>query len=570
MAGRQASQTVTRYAGIQVQTSALGVQIPVGWGTHRSRCNLVDYLDFKSTPQKAAAAGKGGVTTGYNYSASIILAIEEGPIDHITQVWVNGKQYAYGSNGSGVPNTQNTAPLAQVGLTLGFGAIGQTPWSYLTSAHADHAIGYSGLCIVYAENYPLDSSASTPNHSFEVVRQTGFAVGGGYSGPDVDPSLVMTDFFTNTRTGVPSWPTGVLDAVSLTTAANSYQKYTLAAGLLPSPLIDQQRSATDFLNELLLATNATVLWSEGLLKFIPYGDTALAGNGAVYTPNLTPIYSLDDDDYIVKSAGDAPLTIDIQDQSDAYNVVQLEYLDRTNQYNMAIALASDAANVAQYGMRRKDPDTVHCVCTPAVAAIAAQLWLQRTLYMRTKYKFRLGWMFALLEPGDLLELTDAGLGLAAYVVRIIQIDEDEKDGTLDVTCEDLLVGVSHTPLYTMRDLDADRHQPDGRSRRRRGQPAEVVAGWTNAAWVRSSVNHRDRGARRRIPSPARPTRRRSIRTHRTRTHYRRAADRAILQRRTTPSRLRPGRRLQLSSIWPIRDFTSAASPPCSSTSTPAP
>ncbi len=157
MAGRQASQTVTRYAGIQVQTSALGVQIPVGWGTHRSRCNLVDYLDFKSTPQKAAAAGKGGATTtGYNYSASIILAIEEGPIDHVTQVWVNGKQYAFGSNGSGVPNTQNTAALAQVGLTLGFGAIGQTPWSYLTSAHAEHAIGYSGLCIVYAENYPLE------------------------------------------------------------------------------------------------------------------------------------------------------------------------------------------------------------------------------------------------------------------------------------------------------------------------------------------------------------------------------------------------------------------------------
>ena len=110
------------------------MQIPVGWGTHRSRCNLVDYLDFKSTPQKAAAAGKGGVTTGYNYSASIILAIEEGPIDHVTQVWVNGKQYAYGSNGSGVPDTQNTSALAQVGLTLGTGAIGQTPWSYLLSA----------------------------------------------------------------------------------------------------------------------------------------------------------------------------------------------------------------------------------------------------------------------------------------------------------------------------------------------------------------------------------------------------------------------------------------------------
>src|SRR6185437_7949550 len=133
---------------------------------------------------------------------------------------------------------------------------------------------------------------------------------------------------TNTRTGVPSWPAGVLDTVSLTSAANSYQKYCLASGLLLSPLIDQQRSATDFLNEVFLATNSTCVWSEGLLKFVPYGDTALTANGAAYTPNLTPVYSLGDDDYIVKSPGDPPLLTEIEDQSDAYNVVQLEYLDR--------------------------------------------------------------------------------------------------------------------------------------------------------------------------------------------------------------------------------------------------
>lgn len=448
MAGRQASQAITRYAGIQVQSSALGMQIPVGWGTFRCRCNLVDYFNFQSKAQKAQTGKGGQTTTGYSYSASLVLAICEGPIDAVTQVWVNGKQYAHGSNGSGVPDTAPATALAQVGLTLASGAIGQAPWASLP---ASHEIGYSGLAIVYAANYPLDSSASTPNHSFEVERLSGFAVAGGYTGPDADPSLVIADFFTNSRTGVPGWAAGLLDTVSLTSAANSYQAYCLAAGLLLSPLLDQQRGATDFLNEALLATNTTCVWSEGLLKFVPYGDTALSGNGATYTPNLTPVYSLGDDDYIVKAAGDVPLTINIVDQSDAYNAVQIEYLDRSNQYNMAIALASDAANVAQYGLRRKDPDTAHVICTPAVAAIAAQLWLQRTLYIRAQYKFKLGWMFALLEPGDLLELTDSGLGLSAYPVRIVQIDEDEKDGTLDLTCEDLLVGISHAPLYTMQE-----------------------------------------------------------------------------------------------------------------------
>ena len=97
----------------------------------------------------------------------------------------------------------------------------------------------------------------------------------------------------------------------------------------------------------------------------------------------------------------------------------------------------------------RTPTTVHCVCTPSVANLSATLYLQRTLYIRAQYKFDLSWAFALLEPGDIVELTDAGLGLAAYPVRITQIDEDEK-GVLSLTCEDLLVGVSHAPLYTMQ------------------------------------------------------------------------------------------------------------------------
>src|ERR1700761_2727193 len=112
MAGRQASTNVTRYAGIQVQTSSLGLQIPVGWGTFRCKCNLVDYLDFKSTAQKVST-GKGGssTTVGYNYSATIILAICEGQIDSIKSIYVDSKIYTNGS----------TTALAQAGLSLSTG-----------------------------------------------------------------------------------------------------------------------------------------------------------------------------------------------------------------------------------------------------------------------------------------------------------------------------------------------------------------------------------------------------------------------------------------------------------------
>jgi hypothetical protein len=471
MAGRQAANVVTRYAGIQVQTSALGVSIPLGWGTFRCKCNLMDYLDFKSTPQKGGkAGGKGGQqTTGYSYKATIILAICEGPIDSISAVYVDSNIYIDGAK----------TALQQANLNMFTGAAGQPVWNYLTSHHPDHAIGYSGLAIAFQSNYALEASAAPPNHSFEVVRLSGFGVAGS---EDADPSIVLADFFQNTRTGVPLWPTsGLLGSMS------QYQDYCLAAGLLISPVIEQQQSASEFVTEVLKATNSTCVWSEGVLKFIPYGDTGLSGAGKTYTPSNTPVYSLTDDDFVQDKSGEPVLQVDIQDQSDAYNVVQLEYLDRTNQYNMAIALASDAANVAQYGARRKDPDTVHCICDPKVAAISAQLYLQRTLYIRAQYRFKLGWMFALLEPGDIVELTDAGLGLAGYSVRVIQIDEDEKYG-LSFICEDYPVGVAHTPLYEMQNglgFAANQSIDPG------GPEANLLL-WsddpTNAVWSKTNVS----------------------------------------------------------------------------------
>ena len=419
----------TRLAGIQVQTSSLGVQIPIVWGTARLKCNLIWYANFKAKAQKT---GKGGsVTTGYSYTADLILAICEGPIASIKTVWVDSKQFTNGAK----------TALQQAGLSMATGALGQAVWSYLASNYPNQALGYSGLCIAYAASYPLGSGAGTPQHNFEVVSN----FTGGTANVDANPKDVLTDFFTNGRYGLPLWGAGLLDATSFAT----YSTYCLAANLLLSPVIDQARQASDFLQEIMTATNSNLLWSEGLLKIVVYGDTAATGNGATFTPNLTPVYALTDDQFIPKQDGEDPIFVDLEDQSDAYNTVRVEFLDRSNQYSSAIATATDSANVSQYGRRIQDPTSLHCICDATVAQNAAQLLLQRTLYVRKQYKFTLDWRFALLEPGDLVTLTHPELGLAAYAVRIIQIDEDE-DGLLEITAEDFLVGVSHTPQYTLQ------------------------------------------------------------------------------------------------------------------------
>ena len=68
--------------------------------------------------------------------------------------------------------------------------------------------------------------------------------------------------------------------------------------------------------------------------------------------------------------------------------------------------------------------------------------MQRELYVRTKFTFKLSWEYCLLDPMDIVTITDANLGLSNYPVRIIEIEEDDK-GLLAFTCEEFVTGVSN-------------------------------------------------------------------------------------------------------------------------------
>jgi hypothetical protein len=65
---------------------------------------------------------------------------------------------------------------------------------------------------------------------------------------------------------------------------------------------------------------------------------------------------------------------------------------------------------------------------------------------RNTYTFRLGWKYCLLEPMDLVQITDTRLGASALTVRITAVDEDE-EGMLTITAEDFVAGSSTAVLY---------------------------------------------------------------------------------------------------------------------------
>lgn len=172
------SRVKPEYTGIQSQTSSSVVPLPLTWGQCRVSPNLMDYTDFKSHKQKQGGKGMGGVT-GYTYSATIVMGLSEGPIGGVLNVWKDS-------------STQQTTTLSKLGFTLFTGTIPQAPWGYMTANHPDHALNYAGICYVAAPNYDLGSSATTPQHSFELkARQWSTGVGGTVV--DADPAVIIDE-----------------------------------------------------------------------------------------------------------------------------------------------------------------------------------------------------------------------------------------------------------------------------------------------------------------------------------------------------------------------------------------
>jgi hypothetical protein len=108
--------------------------------------------------------------------------------------------------------------------------------------------------------------------------------------------------------------------------------------------------------------------------------------------------------------------------------------------------ARDQSQIELYGVRVGTTIQAHEICDEInVGPIVAQTILQRQLYVRAHYSFKLSWEYCLLDPMDVVTISDANLGLSACPVRIVAIEEDEK-GLIAVTAEELTAGVS-TPVF---------------------------------------------------------------------------------------------------------------------------
>lgn len=420
---------------LRIQTAVQGTAIPLLWGKTRLAANIIWYGNFNATPVRATpSGGKGGVLSGgkagntgtYNYSASVILGLCEGIVGAIGIVWSNKVK----------------TTIAKLGLTLFGGSYAQTAWSLIVSLFPAYALNYRGIAYL-AGTMALGTSPEVPNMNYEVsgpLAGTGDPVSGQ---GDAAPDQVLSDFLTNNKYGA-----GFLS--SLVADLTTYKNYCRAAGLCVSPVLVTQQAANVFLKDLLVATNSEAIWSAGQLKVVPYGDTSLNANGATFTPPQQPVYALGDNDFILSgnSAYLTPVVCSLKRIQDQANAIKIEYLDRANQYNPTVYEVKNSANELRWGKKAKDLKQLHLLAYGPSAIKSAVLQLHREEVMRT-FTFTVNAKYILLEPMDIVSITDAALGLSAQWVRIKEIRENQ-DYTLTIVAEEYLAGTGEGPIY---DLD---------------------------------------------------------------------------------------------------------------------
>lgn len=431
------SESSPRVAGLTIQTASFGLTIPIIYGRARVAANLVWIGNFltqtysettvtSSTPEQVTTtrSGKFGrktttitpasqttqTTVTYVYFASPIFGLGEGPIAGLNAMWRDKTKL--GATGWGEFFTRD-------------GSLGQPSLGFM----GDQDINYSGLALAYANNTELTSNGGLPSFSFEV---NGKLQGTG-DGVNANPADIIIDLATN-----PAYGAGFV--ASPYADMTGYRNYCRAMGLFISPCYDTQQPLAQMVQEICAASNSAIFSSQGLLKIIPYADAPVSGNGATYTPVTTPIYDLDDNDFLdfVKCDRRTP--------ADCFNSVRVEYLDAAQDYAIAIAEAFDQAHIEANGARPMEPVKSHGITNPALARKVAQILLQRQLYVVNEYTFPLPWNYALLEPMDLLTLTDEGLGFDKLPVRITGVEEDA-EGSLSITAEDYPFGIASVSIY---------------------------------------------------------------------------------------------------------------------------
>ncbi|OON87815.1 phage tail protein [Pyramidobacter sp. C12-8] len=418
-----------RIGEFQINASSYGADVPVVFGTTRVAGNVIDWSEFTEHETKTEQrAGKGGgrhttVTTTYNYTVKTLIGLCEGTISGVGKVW----------------RGTDITTLSACRLSLFRGGMGQAPWTGMKDAA--RRLPYSALAYV-AGDVDLNGSGTLPTFNFEVK---GLLLSSG-DGIDANPADVIEAIVSDSRVGV-GLPASTIDPDSL----DDYRAFCTAADLyISTPPDVEGTEAYKLINSILEATNSIGFWSQNKLKIVPMRDEAVTGNGVTWRPDMTPLYDLDENDFLPSDDG-ALVVFERAADAESCNEITVEFLNRANGYEKETVSFQILSDISKRGLRPAGTRQLHFLHTKKRASHVAEQLAMKSVFARNRYKFHLAWTYCLLEPGDLVTLTDKVLGLRRALARIVRVTE-AADGELELEAEAASIGTSSPARY---DVDED-------------------------------------------------------------------------------------------------------------------
>jgi hypothetical protein len=404
---------IARKAGALIRSQDRGDPLPLVFGTGPVDgvfvfTNNVHHHDWNwsiSTP------------VGTRYIEGFLVAAEvalcHGPVNGVGTIWVNGQ--SKGPTGAAVTLAGLRGRYESIELVNG--DIGQAHWSYLDSFEAKKRVGLSGTAYVRGTGIIMPD-AKVPKLRFEV-----YGIGGSAGQPDAHPADVATWLLTDPDYGLGLDPSIVqTDEGPDGLAASSFRRYCDATCYRVSAVLSSQTTALEVLRNLLTSTNSTAVWTGEKVKIVPLCDTQFSKNGYTFTPPAA--FALGPDDFAVSSPTDDPVEVERTSPADCFNIIPVEFTSRAAKYEAVTVESPVGAQANEEGARRGDTFSSLWITNADHAMEVSNFLARRSVYVRNQYKFKVSHKAALLEPGDLVSLTEPKLGLQSALARVVKIEED--------------------------------------------------------------------------------------------------------------------------------------------------
>lgn len=450
--------------------------------------------------QGSPVSGAGQVWNGVIWQAvatgmlgiDVVLALCEAPVTSVVRCY---RRVGTSQISIAVADLVNRITLSDGSVEI-ITAATATAWSKYVGT-ASEGLAHSGTCHVRIHKAALREDGSFPDTRWEVQSS---ACVTSASTPDAEAAEILLYLLTDTVHGL-GFSTSLVnvDTGIDGSAASSFRRYTRARGWHLSRVIEQGEKIADVIDQLLLATNSTVIWVDGVLTAVPLDDEASSATSAwpghatyPYTP-VTSSTAVGDDDFA--SGNEDPVRVTRQPRSAIYSVWPLDYtLRKDDSGNITYAVnhaeyQSDVWSSANNLRRAEMLDLTPWIMGESHAWFVSYLTAQRSMYHRSRYTFPVKPRLTRLAPGDFIDLTDSILGISGVSCRVETAEEDE-DGVIEISALEW-------PLGTTKAFSLPTTSPGGRQAAGAARPlassdlANVPDGSSDLAKMSPGIYDRD-------------------------------------------------------------------------------